>query len=102
MLGPGIAAYLVLSIVLFATGTVGVLLRRSPLIILLALELMLNAGNLALIAFARQSGTSGGQIFALAVMVVAAAEVVVGLGLIVAMQRKQLALDVDELDELKG
>jgi NADH-quinone oxidoreductase subunit K len=102
MLGPGIAAYLVLSVVLFVTGAVGVLVRRSPLIVLLALELMLNAGNLALIAFSRHSGTQSGQIFALAVMVVAAAEVVVGLGLIVAMSRKKVDLDVDALSELKG
>jgi NADH-quinone oxidoreductase subunit K len=102
MLGPGIAAYLVLSVVLLATGAVGVLVRRSPLIVLLALEIMLNAGNLALIAFARQTGNHAGQIFALAVMVVAAAEVVVGLGLIVAMKRKKLELDVDSLTELKG
>jgi NADH-quinone oxidoreductase subunit K len=100
--GPGITAYLVLSTILFTTGAVGVLLRRSPLIVLLALEIMLNAGNLALIAFARQTGNHAGQIFALAVMVVAAAEVVVGLGLIVAMSRKKVPLDVDELRELKG
>jgi NADH-quinone oxidoreductase subunit K len=102
MTGPGITAYLVLSILLFATGAFGVLVRRSPLIVLLALEIMLNAGNLALIAFARHSGEGGGQIFALAVMVVAAAEAVVGLGLIVAMSRKRVALDVDQLDTLKG
>lgn len=102
MLGPAIAGYLVLSAILFATGVVGVLLRRSPLIVLLALELMLNAGNLALVAFARQHGTGSGQIFALTVMVVAAAEVVIGLGLVVAMHRKRLALDVDEMTTLKG
>ena len=102
MNGPGIVAYVVLSTVLFTTGAVGVLLRRSPLIVLLALEIMLNAGNLALIAFARHHGDGAGQIFALAVMVVAAAEVVVGLGLIVAMSRKRLELDVDRFDTLKG
>lgn len=102
MLGPGITAYLVLSAILFATGIVGVLLRRSPLIVLLALELILNGGNLALIAFARQHGDGAGQIFALAVMVVAAAEVVIGLGLIVAMHRRKLELDVDEMTTLKG
>lgn len=102
MLGPGIAAYLVLSVVLLATGAVGVLVRRSPLIVLLAIEIMLNAGNLALITFARQSGNGAGQIFALAVMVVAAAEVVIGLGLIVAMQRRKVPLDVDSLTELRG
>ncbi len=102
MLGPTVAAYVVLSAILFATGAAGVLIRRSPLIVLLALELMLNAGNLALIAFARQHGDSGGHVFALAVMVVAATEVVVGLGLIVAMSRKRVQLDVDTLTELEG
>jgi len=102
VLGPTVAAYLVLSAILFATGAAGVLIRRSPLIVLLALELMLNAGNLALIAFARQHADSGGQVFALAVMVVAATEVVVGLGLIVAMSRKKVELDVDALTELEG
>lgn len=102
MLGPAVGAYLVLSAILFATGAVGVLIRRSPLIVLLALELMLNAGNLGLIAFARQHADGGGHVFALAVMVVAATEVVVGLGLIVAMSRKQVELDVDALTELEG
>ena len=102
MLGPSVTAYLVLSVILFATGALGVLVRRSPLIILLALEIMLNAGNLALIAFARHAGNGAGQIFALTVMVVAAAEAVVGLGLIVAMSRKRVDLDVDKLDSLRG
>jgi NADH-quinone oxidoreductase subunit K len=79
-----------------------VLIRRSPLIILLALEIMLNGSNLALIAFARQQGTADGQVFALAVMAVAAAEVVVGLGLIVAMSRRRLPLDVDRMTTLRG
>ncbi len=102
MIGPGIAAYLILSVVLFATGAVGVLIRRSPLIVLLALELMLNAGNLALLAFSRQIGGEDGQIFALTVMVVAASEAVVGLGLIVAMSRLRVDLDVDKLKTLRG
>jgi NADH-quinone oxidoreductase subunit K len=102
MLGPGIAAYLILSVVLFATGAVGVLIRRSPLIILLALEIMLNSANLALIAFSRHHGNGDGQIFALTVMVVAAAEAVVGLGLIVAMSRTRVDLDVDKLTSLRG
>ena len=102
MLGPTVAAYLIVSAILFATGAVGVLVRRSPLIVLLALEIMLNAGNLALIAFARQTGNGAGQIFALTVMIVAAAEVVVGLGLIVAMSRRKLELDVDKLSTLRG
>jgi NADH:ubiquinone oxidoreductase subunit K len=97
-----IAWYLVLSALLFATGATGVLLRRSPLVILLCLELMLNAGNLALISFARSLGNEDGQVFALVVMVVAACEVVVGLGLIVAIFRRRLPLDVDEIRELRG
>ena len=102
MNGPGIAWYLALAAFLFTTGMLGVLLRRSPLIVLLSLELMLNGANLALIAFSRQSGNLDGQIFALAVMAVAAAEVVVGLGLIVAMAREKLTLDVDKLSILRG
>ncbi|HUC34497.1 MAG TPA: NADH-quinone oxidoreductase subunit NuoK [Gaiellaceae bacterium] len=102
MPGPGVAAYLILSVILFATGAFGVLIRRSPLIVLLALEIMLNAGNLSLIAFARQTGTGSGQIFALTVMVVAAAEAVVGLGLIVAVSRRRVDLDVDKLTTLHG
>lgn len=94
--------YLVLSALLFATGAAGVLVRRSPLVILLCLELMLNAGNLALISFARASGNADGHVFALVVMVVAACEVVVGLGLIVAMFRRRLPLNVDELRSLRG
>ena len=94
--------YVVLSALLFATGAAGVLLRRSPLVILLCLELMLNAANLALVAFSRNSGDMGGQIFALIVMVVAACEVAIGLGLIVALYRRRLPIDVDELTELQG
>ena len=78
------------------------LLRRSPLVILLCLELMLNAGNLALLAFSRSLGNEDGQVFALIVMVVAACEVVVGLGLIVAAYRRRIPLNVDELRELRG
>ena len=94
--------YLVLSALLFATGACGVLLRRSPLVILLCLELMLNAANLALVAFARMWGSEDGQVFALIVMVVAACEVTVGLGLIVAIYSRRMPIDVDELNELQG
>jgi len=94
--------YIVLSALLFAIGAGGVLIRRSPLVILLCLELMLNAGNLALVAFSRMLGDQDGQVFALIVMVVAACEVVIGLGLIVAIFRRRLPLDVDELRELRG
>ena len=102
MSGPDVPAYLVIAAVLFATGAAGVLIRRSPLIVLLSLEIMLNGGNLALIAFSRHFASGDGQIFALTVMAVAASEVVVGLGLIVAMARKRLALDVDKLSTLRG
>jgi NADH:ubiquinone oxidoreductase subunit K len=94
--------YIVLSALIFCVGLAGVLTRRNPLVILLSLELLLNAGNLALIAFARMWGNADGQIFALIVMVVAACEVVVGLGLIVAMYRNRIPIDVDEMSELRG
>jgi len=94
--------YLVVSAFIFAVGIGGVLTRRNPLVILLCIELMLNAANLALIAFARAHGNQEGQIFALIVMVVAACEVAVGLGLIVALHRRRLPIDVDELRELHG
>ena len=94
--------YLVVSAFVFCIGAAGVLTRRSPLVILLCLELMLNAANLALIAFARMHGNADGQIFAIVVMVVAACEVTVGLGLIVAMHRRRLPIDVDEMRELQG
>jgi NADH:ubiquinone oxidoreductase subunit K len=97
-----IAWYLVLSAFIFCIGVAGVLTRRSPLVILICLELMLNAGNLALVAFARMTGTGDGQIFALIVMIVAACEVVVGLGLIVAMYRSRLPMDVDQMSKLHG
>jgi NADH-quinone oxidoreductase subunit K len=102
MLGPSTAAYLIVAAFLFTTGALGVLIRRSPLIVLLSLEIMLNGANLALISFSRHFANGDGQIFALAVMAVAASEVVVGLGLIVAMARKRLALDVDKLSTLRG
>ena len=94
--------YLVLSALLFAVGAGGVLVRRSPLVILLCLELMLNSANLALLAFGRNFGNADAQIFAMIVMVVAACEVVVGLGLIVAMYRRRIPLDVDENRGLRG
>ena len=94
--------YLVLSAFIFAIGVAGVISRRNPLVILLCLELMLNAGNLALVAFSRMHGGAGGQVFALIVMVIAACEVVIGLGIIVAMYRNRLRIDVDEMSELRG
>jgi NADH-quinone oxidoreductase subunit K len=94
--------YLTVSALVFCIGTAGVLTRRSPLVILLCLELMLNASNLALIAFSRMWGNGDGQIFAIIVMVVAACEVCIGLGLVVAMFRRRLPIDVDEMRELHG
>jgi NADH-quinone oxidoreductase subunit K len=102
MRGPDITWYIGISAFLFSIGALGVLLRRSPLIVLLSLEIMLNGANLALIAFARHAGDPSGQVFALAVMAVAASEVVVGLGLIVAVARDRLDLDVDKLRSLRG
>lgn len=94
--------YLVLSALLFTIGLTGVLVRRNPVVVLLCLELMLSAGGLAFLAFSRMLANQDGQIFVLIVLVVAACEVVVGLGLVVAMYRRRLPLDVDEMKELKG
>ena len=94
--------YLVVSAFVFAIGAGGVRVRRKPLVILRCIELMRNAANLSLVAFARAHGNQDGQVFALIVMVVAACEVAVGLGLIVAIYRRRLPVDVDELRELQG
>jgi NADH-quinone oxidoreductase subunit K len=94
--------YLVVSALIFCIGAGGVLTRRNPLVVLLCLELMLNGANLALVAFSRMWGGEDGQVFALIVMVVAACEVTVGLGMIVALYRRRLPIDVDELNELQG
>ena len=94
--------YLIVSALIFSIGAGGVMTRRNPLVVLLCLELMLNASNLTLIAFARMHGNGDGQIFAIIVMVVAACEVCIGLGLIVAMYRRRLPIDVDQLRELQG
>jgi NADH:ubiquinone oxidoreductase subunit K len=102
VLGPDIPWYLAVSAALFAIGALGVMLRRSPLIVLLSLEIMLNGANLAFVSFARLHGDMNGQIVAISVMAVAAAEVCVGLGLIVAIARRRLALDVDTMTELRG
>jgi NADH-quinone oxidoreductase subunit K len=94
--------YLAVSALIFSIGAAGVLVRRNPLVILLCLELMLNSANLSLIAFSRMHGNGDGQIFAIVVMVVAACEVTIGLGLVVAMYRRRLNIDVDEMRELSG
>ena len=94
--------YLGLSAVLFTIGVVGVLIRKNPIVIFMCVELMLNAVNLVFIAFSRIYGQSDGQIFAFFVMTVAAAEVAVGLGIIVAIFRQRHSIDVDEVSEMKG
>jgi NADH-quinone oxidoreductase subunit K len=96
-----IAYYLVVSAVLFAIGTIGVLVRRNALVIFMSIELQLNAVNLSLIAFARELGEVRGQVLAFFSMVVAAAEVVVGLAIIVAIFRKRVSANVDDVNLLK-
>jgi|SRR5579872_6632512 len=94
--------FMLLSAVLFILGAAGVLVRRNPLVILICIELMLNAANLALVAFSRQLQNMEGQLFALMSMTVAAAEAVVGLAILVDIFRVRDAEDVDDLSELKG
>lgn len=93
--------YLYLSVVLFCIGAVGVLVRRSAIVIFMCVELMLNAANLSLVTFSRINGTLDGQIMAFFVMVVAAAEVVVGLAIIVAVYRARRSTSVDDTNLLK-
>lgn len=95
------ANYLYLSALLFTIGASGVLVRRNAIIVFMCVELMLNAANLAFVTFARQHGNLEGQIIALFVMVVAAAEVVVGLAIIVTMQRTRRSASVDDANLLK-
>ena len=94
--------FLLLSAILFVLGAVGVLVRRNPLVILISIELMLNAANLALVTFSRQLQNLDGQLFALMSMTVAAAEAVVGLAILVDIFRTRDAEDIDELSELRG
>jgi NADH-quinone oxidoreductase subunit K len=93
--------YVALSAVLFTLGVVGVLVRRNPLVIFMAIELMLNAANLAFVAFGRMHGGADGQVIVLFVMTVAAAEVAVGLALIVAIFRARQRINVDDLSLLR-
>ena len=94
--------YLAISAVLFCMGSLGVLIRRNPLIIFMSIELMLNAANLAFVAFARSYDVLSGQLFVFFVMTVSAAEVAVGLALIVAIFRSKHSIDVDQMSSLKG
>lgn len=94
--------YIGLSAILFTIGALGVLIRRNAIIIFMSVELMLNAANLAFVAFARAFGLMEGQIFVFFVMAVAAAEVAVGLALIVAIFHTKKSIDVDQMSDLKG
>jgi len=96
-----IASFVVLSGILFAIGTAGVLVRRNALVIFMSVELQLNAVNLALVAFSRMHNELDGQILAFFSMVVAAAEVVVGLAIIVSVYRRRGTADVDAMSELR-
>jgi NADH-quinone oxidoreductase subunit K len=94
--------FIVLSAVLFAMGVAGVLLRRDAILIFMSIELMLNSANLAFVAFARAYGSLNGQLFVFFVITVAAAEVAVGLALIVTIFRSKKSINVDEVNTLKG
>ena len=94
--------YLLLAAVLFTIGAIGVMVRRNPLVMFMCIELMLNAVNLSFVSLAKDLGDIGGQTTVLFVMVVAAAEVVVGLGIVVAIMRRRPNATADDLVELKG
>lgn len=94
--------YLVLAAALFALGTTGVMLRRNIIILFMSIELMLNAVNLNLVAFSRLYGHVAGQVFALFVVAVAAAEAAVGLGILLAFYRNKETLNIDEVNLLRG
>ncbi|HEY9075801.1 MAG TPA: NADH-quinone oxidoreductase subunit NuoK [Anaerolineaceae bacterium] len=94
--------YLALSFILFVLGITGVLLRRNAIVAFMSLELMFNAANMAFIAFARQFGALDGQIFVFFVMAVAAAEVAVGLALMVAIFRTKRGINIDQMNSMKG
>lgn len=101
MVAP-LSYYLILSAVLFTLGALGVLVRKNPIIMFMSVELMLNAANLAFVAFAYNFGTVGGQVIAFFVMTMAAAEVVVGLAIITSIFRIRANIDVDEVSTMKG
>jgi NADH-quinone oxidoreductase subunit K len=99
---PDLSTYLAISAILFTLGTLGVLVRRDPLIIFMSIELMLNSVNLTFVAFSRYLSSPDGLIFVFLIMTVAAAEVVVGLALIVSIFRTRQDIDVDDLDSMRG
>ena len=94
--------YLILSALLFTIGVVGVLIRRNAIIIFMCIELMLNAANLAFVAISRSLGEASGQVFVIFVMAVAAAEVAIGLAIIVSVFKHRQTINVDEVNSLKG
>ena len=100
--GIPIEYFVVLSAILFVMGVLGVLIRRNAIMIFMSVELMLNAANLSLVAFSRQWGDASGQLFVFFVMTVAAAEVAVGLALIVTIFRAKKSIDIDELHSMEG
>ena len=102
VIAPTTTWYLVLASVLFTIGAMGVLVRRNPLVMLMCIELMLNAVNLTFVSLGRAMADINGQAIVFFVMVVAAAEVVVGLGIIVSIMRRRSGINVDDLAELKG
>ena len=102
VIAPTTMWYLVLAAVLFTIGAMGVLVRRNPLVMFMCIELMLNAVNLTFVSLGRAMADINGQAIVFFVMVVAAAEVVVGLGIIVSIMRRRSGINVDDLAELKG
>jgi len=100
--GIPLSGFLTVSAILFTMGALGVLVRRNAIIIFMSVELMLNAANLAFVAFARAYNSLSGQLFVFFVMTVSAAEVAVGLALIVAIFRSKHSIDVDQMSSLKG
>jgi len=97
-----LSLYLILSAILFSIGIFGFLFRRNPLVMFMSIELMLNAANLTFVAFTRYLGILNGQVIVFFIMTIAAAEVVVGLGIIVAIFRARSSIDVDEVHLLRG
>jgi len=102
MMTASLNAYIIVSAVLFAIGFFGVLVRRNTLIVFMSLELMLIASTLALVAFSRVNGTMDGNVFVFFILTVAAAEVAVGLAIIVALFRRRQTVQIDQLDTLKN
>ena len=102
MIAPTLNTYLAIAVALFAIGLLGVLIRRNTLVVFMCLELMLVASTLALVAFSRFNGTLDGSVFVFFILTIAAAEVAVGLAIIVALFRQRRTLQVDELNSLKN